>query len=184
MNIYIIRHTRVGVRSDMFYGQTDVPLAESFDEEAKEVVSKLNGIHPDKVYSSPLTRCKRLAEKVVKSEKITFDNRLKEINFGDWEMKSWRDIKGITADNWYKDFVNEKSPNGESYVQLYERAINFFEDLKKQNFNTVFIFSHGGFIRASHSYFKNIKLGDTFKLDINYGSVSVFEILKGPPLLR
>ena len=41
MEVYLIRHTQVGIESGICYGQTDVPLADSFPLECKRVQEKL-----------------------------------------------------------------------------------------------------------------------------------------------
>ena len=61
MKLYIARHTSVDVPQGTCYGHTDVPLRNTFNEEAEAVKQKLDGLHFDKVYTSPLSRCIRLA---------------------------------------------------------------------------------------------------------------------------
>lgn len=94
MIIYLIRHTSVDVPQGVCYGNTDVPLQLSFMYEAEETAKKLKGLHFDKVYTSPLTRCIRLATYCGYPE-AERDERIKEINFGDWEMQRFDDIKEI-----------------------------------------------------------------------------------------
>ena len=53
MKIYIVRHTAVGVNG-VCYGQTDVPLKETFESEAEVVKQKLQDLQFDAVFSSPL----------------------------------------------------------------------------------------------------------------------------------
>ena len=61
MVIYFIRHTSVDVPQGVCYGQTDVPLKPTFEAEATQTAAHLQGLSFDKVYTSPLTRCVRLA---------------------------------------------------------------------------------------------------------------------------
>lgn len=60
MEIYLVRHTSVDIPAGYAYGQTDVPLRPSFEDEAEAVKKNLSGHTFDKVWSSPLTRCTRL----------------------------------------------------------------------------------------------------------------------------
>ncbi|MDA3879869.1 MAG: histidine phosphatase family protein, partial [Prolixibacteraceae bacterium] len=62
MHLTLIRHTSVNVPPGMIYGQTDVPLCDSFEEEAEKIMEQINTTF-DVVYSSPLTRCMQLAQK-------------------------------------------------------------------------------------------------------------------------
>ena len=91
MEIYLVRHTSVDIPAGYAYGQTDVPLRPSFEDEAEAVKKNLSGHTFDKVWSSPLTRCTRLAAYCgyPDAEK---EDRIKEISFGEWEMKSWDEL--------------------------------------------------------------------------------------------
>ncbi len=64
MEIIFVRHTSVDVAPGTCYGQSDVPLNESFQQEAEAVRQQLlsKAEHPLRVYTSPLFRCTRLAE--------------------------------------------------------------------------------------------------------------------------
>ena len=85
MEIYLVRHTSVDVPAGYAYGQTDVPLRSSFEDEAEVVKKNLSGHTFDKVWSSPLTRCVRLANYCgyPNAEK---EDRIKEISFGEWNL--------------------------------------------------------------------------------------------------
>ena len=50
MEIYLIRHTSVDVPASYAYGQTDVPLKPTFEEEAEEVKKGLSDHTFDKVW--------------------------------------------------------------------------------------------------------------------------------------
>ena len=93
----MIRHTHVGVPKGTCYGWSDVPLADTFESEAmqtsknlKEILS--DGITPDVIYSSPLSRAMKLAAFCGYDNPVQ-DERLKEMNMGDWEMQKYDEIK-------------------------------------------------------------------------------------------
>jgi alpha-ribazole phosphatase len=56
MKVYIIRHTSVDVPKGVCYGQTDVPLRETFQDEARQVADNIKDLKFDKVFCSPLSR--------------------------------------------------------------------------------------------------------------------------------
>ena len=85
MDIYLIRHTSVDVPAGTCYGQTDVPLKPSFEAEAATVKKELDRYAFDAVYTSPLSRCTRLAAYCGYPEALR-DDRLKEIHMGDWKF--------------------------------------------------------------------------------------------------
>ena len=92
MNITLIRHTEVSIEKGICYGQSDIELANSFEKEKIVIQNKLKPDVFDITYSSPLKRCKKLAKALFADKEIVYDNRLMELNFGDWEGKHWDDI--------------------------------------------------------------------------------------------
>ena len=87
MEVILIRHTSVDVPPGVCYGQTDVPLKPTFEQEAAITQENLKNYLPfDHVYTSPLTRCVRLASYCGYPD-AERDKRIMEINFGSWEMK-------------------------------------------------------------------------------------------------
>ncbi len=178
MEIYLIRHTKVNVEQGVCYGQKDVDLAESYPEELEVIKEKLKGVDFDAVFTSPLSRAKRLATDTC-GDKLVEDDRLKELNFGDWEGKIWDEIKDPLLPAWMEDFVNKKCSNGESFVMLRDRVLEFWNEVKLMDCNRVAIFTHGGVIRTIHAIDKNIKLEDSFnEPTADYGDVNVITIEK------
>lgn len=170
MKIFLIRHTAVDVPQGMCYGQTDVPLKGTFEKEAGIVKENLKHIQPDAIFSSPLSRCTRLA-KHCGFENPKLDDRLKEMNFGDWEEQQW---DKVDMSMWETDWVNPPAPNGESFSQMYQRVASFFDDLKTQSFDSAFIFAHGGVISCARVYFEKANINDTFDLMPQYGEIVEF----------
>jgi alpha-ribazole phosphatase len=95
MDVYLVRHTTPDVDSGVCYGQADVGLADSFESEWLILRSKLAHLATPVVFSSPLQRCAKLAQRAVDHFNFSspfIDARLMELNFGDWELKAWQDI--------------------------------------------------------------------------------------------
>lgn len=145
MNLTVVRHTSVAVPRGTCYGQTDVALAETFPEEAETVVRNLGDIRPAAVFTSPLSRCVRLAEFCGYPE-ATRDPRLMELNFGEWEMKRWDEITDPRLNLWFEDWVNVAATGGEAYVDQCRRVTDFINDLKAKRIDNALIFTHGGVI--------------------------------------
>ncbi|MBK5722404.1 alpha-ribazole phosphatase [Dysgonomonas sp. Marseille-P4677] len=171
MRIHIVRHTAVGVNG-VCYGQTDVPLKDTFEQEAEIVKQKLKDIPCDVVFSSPLSRAKKLAEYCGYSDIQLYD-RLKELHFGDWEMKEW---DKIDMSEWEKDWINNPAPNGESFQQMYERVASFLDEIKKENYSSVVVFAHGGVINCFKVYFGETDLKGAFDKLAGYGEILKFEL--------
>lgn len=174
MEIILIRHTSPDIEKGICYGQSNIGLKTTFKKEALEVKKKLPACLSDfKVYSSPLERCKKLAEFLF--TKIIFDNRLKELNFGDWELKKWNDISKPELNFWMENFVYAKTKNGESYQGLHKRTNEFITEIKKQQTPTVLV-THAGVIRSIWANTNNISLKKSFNLKLDYGAVLKIKI--------
>jgi alpha-ribazole phosphatase len=116
MELYLVRHTIPDVDKKVCYGQSDIPLAPSFEQEAAEVLRRLP-VGINEVYTSPLTRCTQLAERIGAGQ-MTAVPQLKEMHFGDWELQPWSAIPQQELNPWMEDFVSHQVPNGESMQLL------------------------------------------------------------------
>lgn len=173
MKLYLVRHTRVDIPSGICYGQTDVALADSFNTELEFVRSSLSGIGFDHVFCSPLSRCVRLGTAL--EYPLQLDERLKELNFGEWENQPWDEIsKSETGQKWFADYLNENCPNGESYQEMLCRVESFIGDLPETDSNTLII-THAGVIRAFQVLLKNRPIKEVFDTPIAYGQITIIE---------
>ena len=151
MKVYLIRHTSVNVIPGTCYGQSDVPLNASFPEEAEQTRKQLEGLVFDHVYTSPLSRAVKLATYCGYPD-ATRDDRLMEINFGDWEMQRFDEITDPLINEWYENYYYVRPRNGESFQDQYERVAAFLDELKAGKDNQVAIFAHGGVLLCAQLY--------------------------------
>lgn len=175
MKITLIRHTSVDVPKGVCYGQTDVPLNSTFEQEANEVFSRLTHRTFDKVYTSPLSRCVRLASYCgfPYAEK---DNRLMELNFGDWEMKSFDEIDDPNLQAWYDDYIHVRATKGESFEDQVRRVSDFLDELREKPYREVALFTHGGVLASAQIYAGLITDNEAFKTLIPYGGTINIEL--------
>lgn len=166
----MIRHTSVDVEPGICYGQSDVPLKPSFPDEAAEVRKNLSGCSFDAVYTSPLTRCVRLAEFCGYPDAVR-DDRLKELNFGDWEMQRFDEISDPRLQLWYDDYYNVRPTGGESFHDQRLRLENFLSELKSKGLNSVAIFAHGGILLQAMLITNRITLSEAFSHQPPYGGI-------------
>jgi alpha-ribazole phosphatase len=176
MKLYLVRHTSVAVPAGWAYGQTDVAVAPTFEEEAKTVKQDLKGLTFDKVWCSPLSRCVKLATFCGYPD-ATRDDRIKEISFGDWEMTSWEDLSADPRSKaWFDDWVNVPAPNGESLQQQYDRVSRFLDEVKAQGLQQACVFAHGGVLACARVYAGLVTLDHAFREVPVFGSVIKIEI--------
>lgn len=151
MDLYLIRHTSVGVPKGTCYGWSDVPVAATFEKEAAITKEEIDGLQFDAVFSSPLTRARKLAAFCGYPSPI-LDDRLKEMYMGDWEMQRYDDIKDDALQMWYNDYMHLACTNGESYPILYKRVSEFLDELRTKDYERVAIFAHGGVLICAGVY--------------------------------
>ena len=170
MEIYLIRHTTPNIAKGICYGQTDLDITETFEDETAAIIPHLPK-HIPSVYSSPLQRCKKLAESLFPNHTIELHKDLMELDCGSWEMQEWNAIPKPEIQPWMDDFIHVAVPNGESYLQMHERVINRFEWICKQTKPAVIV-AHGGVLRSIVSHITNTPLKDSFDtFSFQYGCV-------------
>lgn len=169
MEIILIRHTTPKIAKGICYGQSDLDVTDTFSEEIKPILKELSIDSETVFYSSPLKRCKKLAEKL--ADKIIFDDRLKELDFGDWELQNWNDINKKELDIWMNDFVKVAATNGESYLDLHARTTSFLLEIAKQQHKKIVIITHAGVMRSLYSFINKTSLETSFDLKLQYGQV-------------
>ena len=170
MDIYLIRHTQTDTPTGLCYGQTDVGLAANFRDEFLKTQQKLTTLGPDcRVYSSPLTRCTEFASLLFRQ--VHNDDRLLELNFGDWENCPFDSLDAEGVRDWTDNFVSVGPPNGESFTQLCERVGAFWQDLLLTDAEQVVLVTHAGVIRALLAHVLQLPLANAFKFKVDMGSV-------------
>lgn len=169
MIIHLIRHTTPDIDLGLCYGQTDLDLAETFEQESTAVLNKLRPNY-DAVITSPLQRCSKLADKIAAKQRMV-DNRLMEYNFGDWELKPWSEFKTADTQAWMDNFVDQPAPNGDSMISMKSRVDDFFTDLLSKDYQHVAVVSHSGVQRLLHGHILSTPMTHMFRLQLEFGAV-------------
>ena len=165
MRLYLIRHPLPAVAPGTCYGRTDLGLAEDPAFHAASLRTLLPTTAP--VYSSPLTRCRRLAELL--HPQPAFDERLREIDFGQWEMKAWDDIDRALIDAWAADPFHFVPPGGEAVAALRARVAECLADLPEE----AVLVTHAGVIKCCMAVLTGEE--DWFGLRFDYGAANLVE---------
>lgn len=183
MQLTLVRHSSLDISPNICYGQSDIDVSEKFHDELVLLQNKLTTFKFDAVYSSPLMRCRKLAQALcaapainVAPKEINIDFRLQELNFGDWELTPWDDIPRETFDVWANDYANLAPPNGETFTQLHDRTKCFVADVNHHSKGQhILVITHGGVIRSVLAEVLNMPLKGLFRFAVDH--VSVTQIL-------
>jgi len=180
MKLFFLRHTSLNVEIDVFYGQTDLDVSDRFEEEVKLIQKKIKNFNIDtnsiKVYSSPLKRCIKLTNKL--TENYIVDERIKEMNLGDWEMKKMSSISKKEKLDWENNLLSFKIPNGESNNEFLKRLKSFLDDIFKFNEDALIV-CHAGSINGMLSLLTKEpfdKMVKNYWELIKHGSLSLIEL--------
>lgn len=152
--IHFIRHAITqGNLEGRYIGRTDLPIC----DEGREVLNQFQNecIYPgvDKIYTSPLRRCKETAELLFPQYPLTIVEDFTEVDFGDFENKTMAELKDDEKYNlWVTDALNNPPPNGEGYIDFLKRlykGVDFvFKDMCKEGIYETAVITHGGVIMS------------------------------------
>ena len=171
MEIILVRHTSVAVPKGICYGQTDVDVADTFEQESCLTKANLEPYGPfDAVYASPLQRARKLAAYCGYTSPV-LDDRLMEMSMGDWEMKRFEDLTDEYARRWFDDYLNLPTPGGESFPMLMARVADFLNELKTKDFQRVAIFAHGGVLVCAGIIGGLFSVKDAYSNQVGYGGI-------------
>ena len=169
MEIYLIRHTTPKIDEGICYGQTDLEVTTDFAEEVQKIRDQVSFDNSTKIYSSPLQRCIKLAETF--ELPVQIEDRLMEVDFGQWELKKWSEIPDSDLNPWMENFVEAAPPQGESYLEVQERVLSFFSEILQSKYSTILLCTHASPIRLLLAHIQNIALKDSFEIKVAYGQV-------------
>lgn len=181
MRIVFVRHTAVDVEPGICYGQSDVGVKETFPEEAERVKAALSemtakrGKEFDAVYRSPLSRCALLAEACGYGEAAA-DSRLLEMNFGEWEMCRYDEIRDPRLQEWYDDWVHVTPTGGESFLDQYRRVEAFMAEMKESGKEDILVFAHAGVMMNAMLVAGMASVENIFDLQPPYGGLFEIEL--------
>ncbi|WP_106916560.1 alpha-ribazole phosphatase family protein [Chryseobacterium aurantiacum] len=175
MEIHLIRHTAVENPENLCYGFAEISLKKDYSEDFKQLNLDKDF---DLVISSPAQRCCLLADYFKFDYKT--DERLREMNFGNWELVKWTDIPEEEINQWYKDFISVKAPGGENLLEMQARVLSFWNELlTEENADKVLIIAHAGVIRLILQTVLQFPLENMFSIQMGYGKRTIVKIEKG-----
>jgi len=176
MDLYLIRHPTPLIDQGVCYGQSDVPVSPEVLEKTAE---RLRSLLPLSlvIFASPLSRCRLLAERL--GGPVRLDDRLKERDFGQWELSTWDEIGPDPVDEWVCDPVDFAPPGGESARQVRRRVDRFFRELTRGSQASCAIVAHGGPLSLLTARILGVPLARAMDLAFECGATSRLVVTPG-----
>ena len=123
---YFVHGTTKDNENGIATGQFPGELSELGIEQSRELGMSIKGKPFDAVFSSDLQRAVDSARFAFGDRyKIIYDQRLREINYGDWNGKP------ESFKNKLTDYIEQFFPNGESYQDVENRMRRFLDEIKQ-----------------------------------------------------
>lgn len=131
--IHLIRHgITEGNKKQWYYGWTDLPLLEEGIEELNAL--REENIYPEidedtKIITSGLTRTQQTLETIYGEQEFDIMRELMEWNCGEFECKTYYELKDKYKDYFENESLDTRVPGGESKRELYTRVNEGFDKL-------------------------------------------------------
>ncbi len=168
MRVFLIRHPRPTVAEGLCYGRTDVA---ALPGDAAALRARLPAGMP--LFSSPLARCRTLAGDLHPAP--VWDERLREMDFGDWEMRSWADIPRAELDAWAAAPLDYAPPGGESVASLRARVVSFIGERRAAGDDEFAAVTHAGVMKIFAAELRDLPESEWLGLRFDYGRLAVIE---------
>jgi ribonuclease H / adenosylcobalamin/alpha-ribazole phosphatase len=189
--LYLVRHEAIDdAMHGRCCGRTDAPLSPIGLERAGLLAAAFADRQLAAVYSSPLRRATATAIPIAANaglEVICLD-ALSEIDFGRFEGLAFVDIARRHPDlykQWMASPTAVAFPQGESFAGMAARAGGAVRKILERHAGAAaVVVTHIGPIRAILGEVLSISGQDSFRIDIQPGSVSPIEWVAGQPVLH
>ena len=146
--ILLVRHGSVAERyRGVCYGQSDVELSDEGRRQTLALAEELSTLPITHLVHSGLTRARLLAELIAERAAVTpvVAPALAEINFGQWELRTWDEIYsevGEKVAGLIHSPASFRAPLGETTFELRDRVLAWHRELPSEGL--IVAVGHGG----------------------------------------
>lgn len=153
--VYLIRHGQVPLAfQGRYIGVTDPPLSTA----GRRMCAYLKALECTEIFSSPRQRALQTAACI--KGRISIDDRLAEIDFGEWENLTFQEISARADAElltlWAETPEKMLFPGGEAVSAFYARVDEFFDGLTRSGQAITAVVTHGGVLMRIISRIRNI----------------------------
>lgn len=161
-----LRHPAPEAPPGLCYGRTELAPGAGAAAEIARALALTPPVR--RVLASPAWRCRGLAEALAMRDRATLtpDERLRELDFGAWEGRRWRDIPRSESDRWARDPWSVAPPGGETFATLHARVT---AALAEAGPGTAIV-THAGPIRAARMALTGVGFATVFAEPVPYAT--------------
>jgi broad specificity phosphatase PhoE len=184
MELILVRHGETPLnRERKVQGITDIELNDTGMRQAHQLALSLRDHEIHQIYSSPLKRAYKTAEAINQFHDVPIHRRsgLMEMDQGDFEGLSFQELMACEKDflrRWIADPAITKMPNGESFIEVQERAWNAIEDIIMKAENALVV-SHNFTIAAILCRIKCVDLSQFRNSCVETASKTIVQFTNG-----
>ncbi|MEM8598605.1 MAG: histidine phosphatase family protein [Bacteroidota bacterium] len=185
--LHLLRHLPAADAAGRAIGHTDRPLA---DPSAPDrLAAAWPHDPPARLVASPLLRAAHTARALGAAWDLEteFEPRLREMDFGTWDGRTWDEIERDDAaalQAWMSDWTSTPASGGESFADVQARVGAWLSDqdaATPPDDATVVVVAHAGPIRAVLVQVLGLDPGQAFRLDVHHGALTSVRL--SPPCL-
>ena len=172
--ISFVRHGETSHnREGRFQGRADVELSARGLEQVARLATRLSTWDIAAVYSSPLARARQTAMAVaaVAGCEVEADDRLIELDYGDWDGRRLGDIGASEWAAWRAD-PEFAPPGGESLVAVTARVESFCRDRLVNGDANVIAVSHVSPIKSAVCWALGVDERATWQMQLGLATIT------------
>lgn len=184
MELILVRHGEtIWNREGRVQGFSDIDLSDVGVHQARQLALSLKDAPILSIYSSPLIRAQKTTRIINQyhDAPIYIEPGLMEMDQGDFEGLSFQELmaceKGFLQ-KWMSDPASVQIPNGESFIELQERAWKVIEGIVAKS-ESALVVSHNFTIAAILCKIKNVSLSHFRKVCVDTASRTIIRFENG-----
>ena len=174
---YLIRHGETeSNRKGIFRGRLDIPLSEKGKEQAFQLRTYFENFSLDAVFTSPLSRAVETAEIAFPGKESIRENRLNNLDLGEWSGKSKALIKENFPGKWEVWKSRPESicfPGGEQLSDVYQRVKEFLARISTSEAQNIAAVSHRSVVKLMLAAAAGLEHNYYWKFHLDNASISV-----------
>ena len=183
--LYIVRHGEINFNIEGRYaGSVNVGLNEKGLQQARDTANDVSNLKIDFIISSPLKRCRRMAEIIheVTNAPIVVMDEFRERGVGVFEGLTREEAKNKYPDLWARNITriyDDAPPNGETIKKVENRVFAGLNKVRKEyDGKNVLIVTHAFVGKMIHKFFHDMTEEQFFEYKLDNAKVVEYDFVK------